>query len=116
MGGKDIPDILFKSIRLPQRRWKADGEIEQIGASEFGLPVDLVDLLCDEVKFSQITTDPSITRHVRGDNSISWSLCPELMSTFADVLLITTIEELETTAMKLLCFVTPLCYEGNTDW
>ncbi|KAM0494976.1 hypothetical protein ACHAP8_008354 [Fusarium lateritium] len=116
LGGTDIPDILLKSVRLPQRRWKADGEIEQSDAAEFGLPVDLVDLLCDEAKLSEITTGPWITNRVQEDNSISWSLCPDLMSNFADTLLDPTKEELETTALKLLCFVTPLCYEGNTDW
>ncbi|KAH6994753.1 hypothetical protein EDB82DRAFT_430339, partial [Fusarium venenatum] len=93
-----------------------DGEVEQSGAAKCGLPVDLVDLLCDETKLSEIIAGPWITNRVQEDNSISWSLCPELMSTFADILLAPTIEELETTAMKLLCFVTPLCYEGNTDW
>ncbi|KIL92326.1 hypothetical protein FAVG1_04735 [Fusarium avenaceum] len=41
---------------------------------------------------------------------------PKLTSTFADTLLPPTLEQLKATALKLLCFVCPLCYEGNTDW
>jgi hypothetical protein len=116
LGGTDIPDILLKSVRIPQRRWNADGEIQQTDAAQFGLPHDLIDLICDESKFSDITAQPYITSHVRSDNTITWSLSPMLMSTFADTLLAPTLEELTATALKLLCFVCPLCYEGNTDW
>ncbi|CAJ0547343.1 Ff.00g040970.m01.CDS01 [Fusarium sp. VM40] len=116
LGGTDIPDVLLKSVRIPQRRWNTDGEIQQTDAAQFGLPSDLVDLVCDESKFSAITADSCITSHVKSDNSITWSLCPKLTSTFADTLLPPTLEQLKATALKLLCFVCPLCYEGNTDW
>lgn len=116
LGGTDIPDILFKSVRLPQRRWNADGEVEKTGAAQFGLPTNLVDLLCDEVQLSETTTEPWIIIRAREDNTTAWSLCPELMSNFAETLLAPTIEELETTAMRILCFTSPLCYEGNTEW
>ncbi|KAF4973681.1 hypothetical protein FSARC_70 [Fusarium sarcochroum] len=116
LGGTDIPDTLLESVRFPQRRWNADGEIQQTDAAQFGLPVDLVDLICDGTKLSQITAGPCITSRVQSDNTIAWSLSPELMSTFADTLLAPTLDELASTALKLLCFVCPLCYEGNTDW
>jgi hypothetical protein len=116
LGGTDIPDVLLKSVRIPQRRWNTDGEIQHINAAQFGLPPDLVDLICDESKLSDMTAEPCITSRVQSDNTITWSLCPKLTSTFADTLLAPTLEELTATALRLLCFVCPLCYEGNTDW
>ncbi|KAH7232245.1 uncharacterized protein BKA55DRAFT_710628 [Fusarium redolens] len=111
LGGINIPAILLKSVRLPQRRWNADGEVEQTSAAQFGLPVNLVDLLCDEAKLSETIAGPWVADRVREDNTMAWSLSPELMSSFAEVLPAPTIEELETTALKLICFVCPLCYE-----
>ncbi|KAF5563623.1 ABC multidrug transporter [Fusarium phyllophilum] len=97
LGGADIPAVLLKSICLPQRRWNSDGEVDQTSALQFGLPEALVDLLCNEAKLSE-------------------SLSPERMSSLREALTPRTIEVLETTALKLICFVCPLSYKGNTDW
>lgn len=116
LGGADIPAVLLTSVRLPQRRWNAEGEVEQTSAAQFGLPVNLLDLLCDETMLSEVMIGPCVVNRIREDNTISWSLSPNTMSSFEEALTPQTIEELETTALKLICFVCPLCYEGNTDW
>ncbi|PCD25328.1 hypothetical protein AU210_014435 [Fusarium oxysporum f. sp. radicis-cucumerinum] len=116
LGGADIPAVLLTSVRLPQRRWNAEGEVEQTSAAQFGLPVNLLDLLCDETMLSEVMIGPCVVNRIREDNTISWSLSPDTMSSFEEVLTPQTIEVLETTALKLICFVCPLCYEGNTDW
>ncbi|KAL7759098.1 hypothetical protein ACKLNR_011525 [Fusarium oxysporum f. sp. zingiberi] len=116
LGGTDIPAILLKSVRLPQRRWNADGEVDKTSAAQFGLPVNLVHLLCDKVNLSEIIAGPWVTNRVLEDNTVAWSLSPELISSFAKALTAPTIEELKITALKLICFVCPMCYEGNTDW
>ncbi|KAF5627703.1 ABC multidrug transporter [Fusarium sp. NRRL 25303] len=116
LGGIDIPAVLLKSIRFPQRRWNADGEVDQTSALKFGLPENLVDLLCDEAKLSEATAGPYVVDRIQTDNTEAWSLSPERMSSLEEVLTPQTIEVLETTALKLICFVCPLCYEGNTDW
>ncbi|CVL06856.1 uncharacterized protein FMAN_11950 [Fusarium mangiferae] len=116
LGGIDIPAVLLKSIRFPQRRWNADGEVDQTSALKFGLPENLVDLLCDEAKLSEAIAGPYVVDRIQTDNTEAWSLSPERMSSLEEVLTPQTIEMLETTALKLICFVCPLCYEGNTDW
>ncbi|KAF5579464.1 mfs multidrug transporter [Fusarium pseudocircinatum] len=116
LGGIDIPETLLKSVRSPQRRWNAEGEVEEAGAAQFGLPVDLVDLLCNESQLSEVITGSWVTHQVRADNTVAWSLSPNLMSSFAGALAIPKIEELGITALKFICFVCPMCYEGNTDW
>ncbi|RYC93862.1 hypothetical protein BFJ63_vAg3500 [Fusarium oxysporum f. sp. narcissi] len=116
LGGTDIPAILLKSVRLPQRRWNADGEVDKTNAAQFGLPVNLVHLLCDKVNLSEIIAGPWVPNRVLEDNTVAWSLSPELISSFAKVLTAPTIAELKITALKLICFVCPMCYEGNTDW
>ncbi|KAF4500835.1 nb-arc domain containing protein, partial [Fusarium agapanthi] len=59
LGGTDIPAVLLKSIRLPQRRWNADGEVDQTSAAQFGLPTALLDLLYNEAKLSEAMSGPS---------------------------------------------------------
>lgn len=116
LGGIDIPAVLLKSIRFPQRRWNANGEVDQIRALKFGLPENLVDLLCDEAKLSESIAGPHVVAQIQTDNTEAWSLIPERISSLEEALTPQTIEVLETTALKLICFVCPLCYEGNTDW
>ncbi|KAG5750215.1 hypothetical protein H9Q72_006739 [Fusarium xylarioides] len=116
LGGIDIPAVLLKSIRLPQRRWNADGEVDQASAIQFGLPEAFVDLLCNEAKLSEVIAGPWIVDRIQADNTEAWSLSPERMSDLEEALTPQTIEVLETTALKLICFACPLCYEGNTDW
>ncbi|SCO92144.1 uncharacterized protein FRV6_16272 [Fusarium oxysporum] len=116
LGGTDIPEILLKSVRLPQRRWNSGGEVDQTRAAQFGLPATVVDLLYNEAMLSATIAGPYVVDRIREDNTVAWSLSPELMSSFEEVLTPQTIEVLETTALKLICFVCPLCYEGNTDW
>ncbi|EXL98146.1 hypothetical protein NOF04DRAFT_6556 [Fusarium oxysporum II5] len=116
LGGTDIPEILLKSVRLPQRRWNSGGEVDQTSAAQFGLPNTVVDLLYNEAMLSETIAGPYVVDRIREDNTVAWSLSPELMSSFEEVLTPQTVEVLETTALKLICFVCPLCYEGNTDW
>ncbi|KAM0081560.1 major facilitator superfamily [Fusarium odoratissimum] len=116
LGGTDIPEILLKSVRLPQRRWTSGGEVDQTSAAQFGLPNTVVDLLYNEAMLSETIAGPYVVDRIREDNTVAWSLSPELMSSFEEVLTPQTVEVLETTALKLICFVCPLCYEGNTDW
>ncbi|KAF5250193.1 hypothetical protein FOXYS1_14929 [Fusarium oxysporum] len=116
LGGTDIPEILLKSVRLPQRRWNSDGEVDQTSAAQFGLPDTVVDLLYNEAMLFETIAGPYVVNRIREDKTVAWSLSLELMSTFAEVLTPQTVEELETTALKLICFVCPMCYEGNTDW
>ncbi|KAM5371422.1 hypothetical protein ACJA88_009409 [Fusarium oxysporum] len=116
LGGAGIPAVLLTSVRLPQRRWNAEGEVEQTSAAQFGLPVNLLDLLCDETMLSEVMIGPCVVNRIREDNTISWSLSPDTMSSFEEALTPQTIEELETTALKIISFVCPMCYEGNTDW
>ncbi|KAJ4123923.1 major facilitator super [Fusarium oxysporum] len=99
-----------------ERRWNADGEVDKTNAAQFGLPVNLVHLLCDKVNLSEIIAGPWVPNRVLEDNTVAWSLSPELISSFAKVLTAPTIAELKITALKLICFVCPMCYEGNTDW
>ncbi|KAF5648567.1 mfs multidrug transporter [Fusarium sp. NRRL 52700] len=116
LGGTNIPAVLFKSIRLPQRRWNDEGEVDQTSAAQSGLPKTLVHLVCDEAKLSEAIACPYGVEQVQEDNTIAWSLSAERMSTLQETLTPQTIEVLEAAAMKLICFVCPLCYEGNTDW
>ncbi|KAF5543480.1 mfs multidrug transporter [Fusarium mexicanum] len=116
LGGTDIPDVLFKSVRLPQRRWNVDGEVDETSALQFGLPAALFDLLCNEAKLSETIGDPDVVNRIQPDGTTAWSLSPDRMSSFEEGLAPQTIEVLEMTALKLICFVCPLCYEGNTDW
>lgn len=116
LGGTKIPAVLLEGIRLPQRRWNADGEVGETSAFQFGLPDAVVSLLCDEAKLSEAIAGPYIVEQIQADDTIAWSLSPERISSLEEALTPQTIEVLETTALKLICFVCPLCYEGNTDW
>ena len=116
LGGSEIPDVLLRSVRCPQRRWNANGEIEGISATEFGLPFGLINALSDDIEYAQIVASSYITKHLHDDGTVSWSVCPEMRSFFNQALLPQTLSELGTTALKFLCFACPPCYEGNTTW
>jgi hypothetical protein len=53
-GGCDIPDAVLRSVRLPQRRWNAEGEIENKTAAGFGLPADNAQLLSTDGALEEI--------------------------------------------------------------
>lgn len=116
LGGSDIPDLLLKGVRFPQRRWNPDGEIESVNAAEFDLPVELINLLSGDRELSQTAAGPYITERLLDNGIIAWSLCPEAETFFSQALRPRTVDALRATALKLICFTCPLCYEGNTDW
>lgn len=116
LGGSDVPEILFTSARFPQRRWNAEGEIESTSAGNYGLPSELVNLLSDDLGLAQATASPLITRSVLEGGTIAWSLKSELSSFLSQALLPQTVDALGITALKLICFACPPCYEGNTHW
>lgn len=115
-GGSDVPEALLKGVRSPQRRWNSDGEIETVTSDKFGLPTELTNLLSDDIECSRATESPYINKHGLEDRTNVWSLCSELAMFFSRVLTPKTMDELGNVALKLLCFVVPPCYEGNTEW
>lgn len=116
LGGSDIPEKLLKSVCLPQRRWDSDGEIQTVTAAEFGLPTELINMLSDQIHLSRAAKSPYIIRRALDDTTIVWSLCPDYASILSRVLHPRTADELGDTALKLICYACPPCYEGNTDW
>ncbi|KAF5583674.1 mfs multidrug transporter [Fusarium subglutinans] len=59
---------------------------------------------------------PDVVDRIQADGTIAWSLSPERIFSLEEGLAPQTIEVLGITALKLICFVCPMCYEGNTDW
>ncbi|KAF6822655.1 LipA and NB-ARC domain-containing protein [Colletotrichum plurivorum] len=116
LGGSQTPESLLTRIRLSQRRWNTEGEIESVSAADFGLSPELITLLSNDVELANATASPYVVKHALDDESLAWSLCPELSAFFSRVLLPKTMEELGVAALKILCFVCPPCYEGNLDW
>lgn len=118
LGGSGIPDMLLKSIRSPQRRWSAAGEMESHSASEFGLPAALIELASDDNLLSTVLAPPYATRFVdiNDGGTVTWSLSSELSAFLTSALQPQTVSELETTALRVICFACPPCYEGNTFW
>lgn len=116
LGGTNIPEILLTSVRDPQRRWNAEGEIENTSAIDFGLPAELVDLFSDDTKLAQAMASPYFTRTALDGGIIAWSLHPEVQSSLTHSLLPQTSNELLATALKVICFACPPCYDGNTHW
>lgn len=116
LGGTQIPDKLLQSVRSPQRRWNPNGEIESIDAVDFGIPAEVVDCLSNELVFSSAATSPYITKQVLEDGMVAWSLRPDFSSLLSQTLVPQTRDELGSTALKLLCFACPPCYEGNIEW
>lgn len=83
---------------------------------EFGLLTELTAALSDETEFGQLVASPYITSQRFDDGVTTWSLSPEMRSYFHQTLQPQTINELGTTALKLISFACPPCYEGNTTW
>ncbi|CAK7207863.1 hypothetical protein SEUCBS139899_010678 [Sporothrix eucalyptigena] len=116
LGGANVPLDLLESIRSPQRRWNESGEISTTTAIEFDLPPGLISLVEKETQFQQVLTNPHIIQHVNDDGIALLSLSPETMAFFSTAFLPVTMAELNETALRILCFATPACYEGNTYW
>lgn len=116
LGGSDIPDVLLKAVRLTQRRWNEEGEMESISAAQFELPVELVRLLSDEIIFRQVVEGSYITKSALDDGTVVWSLETDMKSFFYNSLHPQTMNDLGGTVLKLICFACPPCYEGNTHW
>ncbi|EEU39686.1 uncharacterized protein NECHADRAFT_42845 [Fusarium vanettenii 77-13-4] len=116
LGGHNIPDTLLRSVSSPQRRWNADGEIQTTDATQYGLPVELVDVLSDNTRLAQSLTSVYIKKHTLDDGTVTWSLDPVSNPQLFSNLLPDVAEFLRSVALKLLCFACPPCYEGNTTW
>ncbi|KAF9876777.1 hypothetical protein CkaCkLH20_05623 [Colletotrichum karsti] len=116
LGGSSIPEDLLKFVRLPQRRWNSEGEIESTNATAFGLPPELTSLLSDDIELSLATENPYIMKHTLNDDVSALSLSPEFAASLSRALLPKAVDELGATALKFMCFICPPCYEGNTDW
>lgn len=116
LGGSSVPDILLTSICSPQRRWSDDGEMKTVTAVGLDLPAGLLGLLSNKTVLDQAMSSSYITKHVLDSGTVSWSLCPNLVSFFSNTLRPQTIDELRATALRVICFSCPPCYEGNTDW
>lgn len=115
-GAVEIPEVLLKGVRSQQRRWNADGEIDAVEASKFGLSTELVKLISDDVEYACAIESPNIIKRRLDNDTLALSLCPEFSVFLSRVLRPRTVEELGAVALKVLCFVCPPCYEGNTDW
>lgn len=116
LGGLEVPTILFKNIRFPQRRWNIEGEIQSMDAKEFGLPPELISHLSDDSRLTQAAACPAIIQNLHEDGTITWSLRPESMMLFSITLLPQTAEHLAILVLRLICFVCPPCFEGNISW
>ncbi|KAH7129084.1 hypothetical protein EDB81DRAFT_697144 [Dactylonectria macrodidyma] len=115
-GGTGIPLALLKSVRVDQRRWGQDGEIHTTTAIEFGIHPELLTLFLDDEAMTHAGGHPEIMAHELEDGTPTWSISPQTMSKISDSLSPQTKEELENVALRLICFATPPCFEGNTDW
>ncbi|KAH7150143.1 hypothetical protein B0J13DRAFT_594555 [Dactylonectria estremocensis] len=115
-GGLEVPDYIFKSIRVPQRRYNTEGEIQTTKATEFGLPSELISLFSDDHRLARARGCPSISQKVHDDGIVTLSLRPETMSMFSITLLPQAMEHFAILALRLLCFVCPPCFEGNLSW
>ncbi|KAI5455617.1 hypothetical protein BGZ63DRAFT_518964 [Mariannaea sp. PMI_226] len=116
LGGAHVPAKLLENVRLPKRRWNAEGEVEIITAVEFGLPSDLVQLLSDDNLISLMTTRPEVEASALEDGTSTWSIFTDIEARFSSILTSETEERLTHLALRLICFVTPPPLEGNTSW
>ncbi|KAH6661797.1 hypothetical protein F5X68DRAFT_252125 [Plectosphaerella plurivora] len=116
LGGCDIPDPVLRSVRLPQRRWNAEGEMENKNAIEFGLPTDIVQLLSTDDALEQMERTSLITKGVLDDGTVTWSLSQEMAAYLSQAILPSTRDQIGQVAVKLACFSCPPCYEGDVSW
>lgn len=121
LGGSDVPVDLFTSSRNPKRQWTADGEIETITATEFGLHPTLATILSDETSITQtsITQTSQLQDIVESkleDETPAWSIRPGLQQSLLAALSPETQEFLADQTLRLLCYACPSYYEGKVDW
>uniref|UniRef100_A0A8H7TUI3 Uncharacterized protein n=1 Tax=Bionectria ochroleuca TaxID=29856 RepID=A0A8H7TUI3_BIOOC len=116
LGGSNIPDAIFKSVRSPQRRWNPDGEIESNHGADSGISFEILQLLSDDDRLDYAGTNPSLIRQTLNDGTVTWSISPGQSSLLTSVLLPETVESLAILGLKLICYACPPCYEGNTSW
>lgn len=116
LGGIDVPIKLLESVRFTKRRWTAEGEIEELTATDFGLPRDLVSLLSDDLYLSQIAARSNVKVHSLDDSTAAFSIMPEERAALSKVLSPQTQEYFFSVAIRLICFATPPTLEGNTSW
>lgn len=116
LGGRSIPDVLLRSALSPQRRWSTDGEIELTNPTSFGFSDEVRYLFADEKRLAESLASPAIIRDSLDDGSITWSLQSELFTSITESLVPEVKAELGIVALKVICFASPPCYSGNTDW
>ena len=116
LGGIDVPCKLLESVRFTKRRWTAEGEIEELTATDFGLPHDLVSLLSHNRYLSQIAARPNVKVHSLDDGTAAFSILPEERAALSKVLSPQTQEHFFSIAIRLICFATPPPLEGDTSW
>ncbi|KAF4956398.1 hypothetical protein FSARC_11601 [Fusarium sarcochroum] len=116
LGGTEVPMDLLKSVRIPMRRWTDGGEIKGITAAEFEFRPELVSLLSNDIHLSQVAQRSEVTQHALEDGTLAWSIYPDMQKDLLNRLSPQTIEDWTTTALRLLCFACPLCYEGKVNW
>lgn len=116
LGGRDVPDAILRSLGSSQRRWNTDGEIESLTPEEFGLHPDLILTLSTEQTYSDASFSPYVTRHTLHSGIDAWSIHPDVTALLNEVLQPRIWEEMGITAVKLLSFACPPCYEGNVTW
>ncbi|ENH71784.1 hypothetical protein FOC1_g10004031 [Fusarium oxysporum f. sp. cubense race 1] len=116
LGGNDIPLDLLKSAKIPMRRWTNEGEIQSITASDFGFNAEIIRLLSSDERLEELSQRPEVTQQALEDGTIVWSLSPEAQEELSHRLTPQTTEDWATTALKLLCFACPPCYEGKVNW
>ncbi|KIV91577.1 hypothetical protein, variant 1 [Exophiala mesophila] len=116
LGGIDVPRKLLESVRFTKRRWTAEGEIEELTATDFGLPHDIVSLLSHDLYLSQIAACPNVKVHSLDDGTAAFSIMPEERAALSKVLSPQTQEYFFSIAIRLICFATPPPLEGNTSW
>ncbi|KAG8669371.1 hypothetical protein FPOAC1_008765 [Fusarium poae] len=116
LGGTEVPVDLLKSVKIPMRRWTNEGEIQSISAIDFGLSSDLVTVLSSDDAVSQLQQRPEVTQKPLEDGAVTLSLHPQAKETIASRLSPQAVEDWETTALRLICFACPPCYEGKVNW
>lgn len=116
LGGSEIPVVVLKSVREPAKRWTADGEIKNINANAFGLPDELVQVLCDDDALEKAVARPEVDQKSLDDGTLVWTLAPEFTTSVSSCLSRHTEEVWASSALRLLCFACPPCYEGKSKW
>ncbi|RGP79429.1 hypothetical protein FLONG3_2484 [Fusarium longipes] len=116
LGGINVPIDLLRSVRIPMRRWTDGGEIQSISAADFGFSSDLVTVLSNDDVLEQVRQRPEVTQQTLEDGTVVLSLHLQAQGEISSRLSPQTIEDWETTALRLLCFACPPCYEGKVNW